>query len=109
MQVTNGSHSVACGFADGRRGSALIASFLQKGLDKSPPTQVSALQKAAFGRLVAQVRRTVEKFGRLYPSGHPAELGKISTGLGQNRRIEGSYSVDLRASQIEFIARGGVG
>jgi hypothetical protein len=33
-----------------------------------PPTQMSALHKAAFCGLVAQIGGIVEKFGRFYPA-----------------------------------------
>jgi hypothetical protein len=64
----------------------------------NPPTKVSALHKAAFGRLVAHFGGIVEKFGRLYSGVHMADLGKFWQIWRQNQRIEGSYSVDLRAS-----------
>ncbi len=46
-----------------------------------PPTQVSALHKAAFGRLVAQIGRIVETFGGFYPGDHRVDLKKILADL----------------------------
>jgi hypothetical protein len=42
---------------------------------------VSALHKAAFGGLVAQIGGIVEKFGGFYPGGHPADLRNILADL----------------------------
>ncbi len=68
--------SVACGVADGRRGSTLSALFLKKDLE-NPPTRVSALNKAAFSGFVAQIGG----IGRLHLADSeikPADLGEAT-------------------------------
>jgi hypothetical protein len=117
--MTNGCHSVACGLADGRRGSALITSLLQKAWTKTPfPSCL--LDTTTFGEVATQFGGFAGEYGGPYPSSHLAVLektladwqaksagcAKLPSGFESELATNRLISVGLK---IVLIARGGVG